>query len=244
MEILRYSGLDVRGLEEHVERATAHLREGDFRGADARKMAGSPFYRARLNDKDRLLFRFIAHGGKSHLVLLEVIRNHAYEKSRFLNGAAVDENKLVPIPDVAQIPAADLLPVSYINPKIQRVHMLDKLLSLDDWQEAAYVQRLPLILIGSAGSGKTVLTLEKMKQISGDVLYVTHSAYLVENARSLYYASGYENEAQNLSFLSFREFVETIRVPPGSVVDFRIFARWFARHRQASGLRDAHQLFE
>ena len=227
-----------------MERATALLREGDFHGADARKMVGSPFYRARLNDKDRLLFRFVAHGGKSHLVLLEVIRNHAYEKSRFLNGAAVDENRLVPIPDAAQVPAADLLPLSFINPKIQRVHVLDKILSLDDWQEAAYVQRLPLILIGSAGSGKTVLTLEKMKQMSGDVLYVTHSAYLVENARGLYYASGYENEAQNLSFLSFREFVETIRVPPGSAVNFRIFARWFARYRQASGLRDAHQLFE
>ena len=151
---------------------------------------------------------------------------------------------MVPIPDASRVPAADLLPLNFINPKIQRVHVLDKILSLDDWQEAAYVQRLPLILIGSAGSGKTVLTLEKMKQMSGDVLYVTHSAYLVENARGLYYASGYENEAQNVSFLSFREFVETIHVPPGSVVDFRIFARWFARHRQASGLPDAHQLFE
>jgi hypothetical protein len=244
MEILRYSDLDARGLEKHVERAAALLREGDFRGADARKMVGSPFYRARLNDKDRLLFRFVTHGGQSHLVLLEVIRNHAYEKSRFLNGAAVDEDKLMPIPDAAQVPEADFLPLSFINPKIQRVHVLDKILSLDDWQEAAYVQRLPLILIGSAGSGKTVLTLEKMKQMSGDVLYVTHSAYLVENARGLYYASGYENEGQNLSFLSFQEFVETIRVPPGRVVDFRIFARWFSRHRQASGLRDAHQVFE
>jgi len=244
MEILRYSDLDVRGLEAQVERATALLRKGDFRAADARKMMGSSFYRARLNDKDRLLFRFVKHGGNSHLVLLEVIRNHAYEKSRFLNGAAVDEQKLEPLPDAAQIPPADILPLNFINPKNQRVHILDKILSLDEWQEAAYVQRLPLILIGSAGSGKTVLTLEKLKQMSGDVLYITHSPYLVENARGLYYASGYENEAQNLSFLSFQEFVETIRVPPGSVVDFRTFAHWFARHRQASGLRDAHQLFE
>ncbi len=244
MEILRYSDLDVRGLEAHIERTAAFLREGDFRAADARKMTGSPFYRARLNDKDRLLFRFVMHGGQSHLVLLEVIRNHAYEKSRFLNGSAVDENKLEPLPNAAQIPPADLLPLNFINPKNQRVHILDKILSLDEWQDAAYGQRLPLILIGSAGSGKTVLTLEKLKQMSGDVLYVTHSAYLVENARGLYYASGYENEAQNLSFLSFQEFVETIRVPPGSVVDFRIFARWFARHRQASGFLDAHQLFE
>jgi|WetSurMetagenome_2_1015567.scaffolds.fasta_scaffold73309_1 hypothetical protein len=54
MEILRYSDLDARGLEKHVERAAALLSEGDFRGADARKMVGSPFYRAPLNDKDRL----------------------------------------------------------------------------------------------------------------------------------------------------------------------------------------------
>jgi hypothetical protein len=121
MEILRYSDLDARGLEKHVERAAALLREGDFRGADAREMVGSPFYRARLNDKDRLLFRFLMHGGQSHLGLLEVIRNHAYEKSRFLNGAAVDEDKLMPIPDAAQVLKADLLPLSFINPKIQRV---------------------------------------------------------------------------------------------------------------------------
>jgi hypothetical protein len=244
MEILRYSDLDAQGLEEHVDHAAALLREGNFRGADARKMTGSPFYRARLNDKDRLLFRFVVYGGKTHLVLLEVIRNHAYEKSRFLNGAAIDENKLVPFPDPEQAPAADLLPLCFINPKIQRVHMLDKMLSFDDLQEAAYVHLMPLILIGSAGSGKTVLTLEKMKHLSGDVLYVTHSAFLAENARSLYYASGYENDAQNLSFLSFQEFVETIRVPPGNILDFRTFARWFARHRQASRLSDAHQIFE
>ena len=63
MEILRYNDLNARGLEKHVDHAAALLREGDFRGADARKMAGTPFYRARLNDKDRLLFRFVAQGG-------------------------------------------------------------------------------------------------------------------------------------------------------------------------------------
>ncbi|HSW39125.1 MAG TPA: hypothetical protein VLL97_06500, partial [Acidobacteriota bacterium] len=145
------SDLDTVGLEAHVERAAVFLRAGDFRSADARKMTGTPFYRARLNDKDRLLFRFVVCGGKTRLVLLEVIRNHAYEKSRFLNGASVDENKLVPIPDPAQVPDTDLLSLKYINPNIQRVHLLDKILSFDDVQESAYLHRLPLILIGSAG---------------------------------------------------------------------------------------------
>ena len=40
--------------------------------------------------------------------------------------------------------------------------------------------RTPLIIIGSAGSGKTTLTLEKLKQLKGDVLYTTLSVELLQ----------------------------------------------------------------
>ena len=40
MKILRYSDLDTRGLEEHVERATALLQEGNFRGAHTQAPTG------------------------------------------------------------------------------------------------------------------------------------------------------------------------------------------------------------
>jgi hypothetical protein len=75
---------------------------------------------------------------------------------------------------------------------------------------------LPLIVVGSAGSGKTALTLEKLKTIPGQGAYLTRSAFLVENARSLYFANGYQNAAQEVEFLSLRELVETIDVPPGA----------------------------
>src|SRR5207248_1830075 len=67
-------------------------------------------------------------------------------------------------------------------------------------------------IVGSAGSGKTALTLEKMKHAEGDVLYVTHSAYLAQSARDLYYANGFERDGQDAVFLAYREFVETLRV--------------------------------
>ena len=57
----------------------------------------------------------------------------------------------------------------------------------------------PLIVVGGAGSGKTALTLEKLKHADGEVLYVTHSAYLAQNARDLYYASGFERDGQEAS---------------------------------------------
>ncbi|OGV73529.1 MAG: hypothetical protein A2269_03050, partial [Lentisphaerae bacterium RIFOXYA12_FULL_60_10] len=145
-------------------------------------------------------------------------------------------------PDAVQ--PADLERLHYINPKSGKFHLLDKILSFDDLQDQALIQAPPLILIGSAGSGKTVLTLAKLRQFSGDILYVTHSPFLVENARSLYYGHHYENDGQNVEFLSFREYLETIAVPPGKPMDYTAFADWFRRHCHGGPIRDSHRLFE
>lgn len=143
--------------------------------------------------------------------MLEVIANHAYDRSRFLRGAAIDESKISDIQ--AEEAIAEALAVRYLHPERSTVYMLDKPISFDDAQETIYHRPPPLIIVGSAGSGKTALTLEKLKHAEGEVLYVTHSAYLAGNARNLYYANGFEHPGQEAHFLSYREFVESIRVP-------------------------------
>lgn len=244
MDVLQYNDLEVTKGRAAFDRVVAALQAGDFRAADVKKLKGTPYYRAKLSDADRLLFRFASYGGKTYLLLLEMILSHAYEKSRFLNGAKIVESKLESVHGPAEIKEQDAVPLPYVNPKHNRFHVLDKILSFDDTQAEAFRLRTPLILIGAAGSGKTVLTLEKLKALHGDVLYVTLSAYLTENARNLYYSFAYENERQNVDFLSLREYVETLRVPPGKPVTFRAFAGWFARHAHGSGLKDAHMVFE
>jgi hypothetical protein len=243
MQVLQYNELDPSRAADAFRRVVGHLRVGDFRAADARKLPPTPFYRAKLNDSDRLLFRFARFGGQTYLVLLEIIWNHAYDRSRFLNGAPVDEGKLelLPAAAAAESDAAELTFVSDARP---HVHVLDRILSFDDAQREAYLLAPPLILIGSAGSGKTVLSLEKLKQLSGDILYVTHSAFLAENARNLYYSFNYDNEAQDIEFLSYKEYLETLRVPKGRPLAYREFERWFARHAVSSRIRGAHKVFE
>ena len=244
MDVLKYSDLDPGRVKAQFDRVVEHLRNGDFRSADVRKLAPTPYYRAKLNDADRLLFRLGAHRGRRCILLLEIVLNHAYDRSRFLNGARVDESKLDLLERADPAPARDDLTIPYLNPHLRHFNILDKIISFDEAQSAAFHLHPPFILIGSAGSGKTVLTLEKMKQFEGDILYVTLSPYLTENSRNLYYSFNYDNDRQSLSFLSFQEYLETIRVPAGKPMTFPDFEKWFDRFGRSPRLRDAHKLFE
>ena len=240
MKILIYRGLDTNSIPGYAKLA-AYLEAEDFHSADVKKI-GDNLYRARLDRSNRLLFSIYLHGAERYALILEYIHQHAYEKSRFLaRGATVDEDK---IPTVTAEEADQAPPLTYVNPGSHRFHLLDKVLSFDEDQEVIYQQPPPLIVIGSAGSGKTALTLEKMKEAVGDILYVTRSAYLVQNARDLYYSHGYDNPDQNLDFLSFREYLESIQVPAGKEITPAAFQAWVARQRLPRELQDSHRLFE
>jgi hypothetical protein len=240
MKILTYRGLDPAKIPGY-DKLTAYLTADDFRSAEVKKV-GDNLYRARLDRSNRMLFALYRHQDECYALLLEYIPAHAYEKSRFLaHGARIDEDQ---IPTVSHEVADTAPELPYLNPRLPRFHLLDKVLSFDDEQDAIYHQPPPLIVIGSAGSGKTALTLEKMKETRGDVLYVTRSAFLVQNARTLYYANGWEREDQEVDFLSFREYLESIQVPTGKEITPRAFAAWADRQRLPKALKDSHQLFE
>lgn len=245
MRILEYDGFDAARFAERYARVRKAIARGDFRAAQVKKLAGlghGKFYRARLDDANRLLFSLVRHGEEVCALMLEVIENHDYESSRFVRGAAIDEAK---IPDAeAAAEHAEAAPLRYLHPSRAAIHLLDKPLSFDDAQEAVYRRPPPLIIVGSAGSGKTALTLEKLKHTEGEVLYVTHSAFLARGARELYYANGFEPAGQEATFLSYREFIESMRVPAGREATWRDFAGWFARMRQQFRSLDGHQAFE
>ena len=248
MRVLEYSGLDASRVQAAYGKACAALARGDFRSAAVKKLGGlggHPLYRAKLDHTNRLLFTLVRHAGETCALMLEIIHQHAYDKSRFLRGAAVDEDKIPAVEATeADHAASSAPPIRYLHPDRHALHFLDRPLSFDDVQEAVYRAPAPLVIVGAAGSGKTALTLEKMKQAQGDVLYVTHSAFLAQSARGLYYAQGFEREGQNATFLSYREFIESLRVPSGREALWRDFSAWFTRQVQAFKGIDGHQAFE
>lgn len=242
--IYNYNDLDYCGLKKQVEEVIIFLAKGDFRSAQVKKMPNMGYYRARLDYENRLLFQLGRYCGQSCILLLEVIINHNYAKSRFLKGAKIDESKLIEINKPEQIDSGEFKELSYLNKKRKQFHYLDKFISFDEYQSEIYSENTPQIIIGSAGSGKTVVTLEKLKTFKGRVLYITLSPFLAENASHLFYHGNYENTDLEIDFMSYREFIKSIKMPEGKEFDYRTFEGWFNRYIQATGLKDSHKTFE
>ncbi|MDR3286058.1 MAG: hypothetical protein LBT27_01275, partial [Prevotellaceae bacterium] len=115
-EILYHSDLDMKSVEKSFSKTLKQLQTGDFKSADVRKMPDTGFYRARLDIRDRLLFNFVSYENQKYLLLLEVIKEHNYAHSRFLRGAAIDENQFVPI-ESPEKETENTMPLTYLNPK-------------------------------------------------------------------------------------------------------------------------------
>ena len=244
-DILYHSDLDVKSVEKTFPKTLKQLQTGDFKSADVRKLTGTDFYRARLDIRDRLLFNFVKFGQQKYLLLLEVIKDHNYARSRFLRGGAqVDENNLLPIESTSKEIETSAFELHYLHPEVKSVHTLNKFISFDIFQQSIFTMHPPLIIVGSAGSGKTVLVLEKLKELPGNVAYVSLSKYLVDNASNLYYSYGYDNEQQEVDFLAFRDYVSLWQKPAGREVDFNMFDRFYTRFQQVVKINEPYRVFE
>lgn len=223
-QLLYYNGLHYTGLERQFNKVIAFLQRGDFKSADVKKLKPSKYFRAKLDIANRLLFKIMHHKQQAYILILEVIRNHEYAKSRFLQGAKITEEDIVS----GQIIEENQESINVLS-KVHNVHLLNKFIIFDDQQEDILNCSLPIILIGSAGSGKTSVSLTKLRQIDGKILYISLSNYLVSNAQKSYFAFNYLNEQQDINFLSFHEFIESIEIPLGQVITEDIFLKWFSK---------------
>ena len=244
IQILLYNDLDYGKLKKQIDKVIGFLKAGDFKSADVKKMLNTGYYRAKLDDTNRLLFKYAEIANQKYLLVLEIIHNHAYDKSRFLNGAQIDETKLPKVENAAELVAEEVSTVTYLNDKRKTFNILDKIISFDEIQEEVFQMHPPLIVIGSAGSGKTALTLEKVKTLNGRVLYITLSSYLVENSQNLYYSFDYRNEKQEIDFLSFQDYLGSIEVPKGKELDYRTFEQWIWRFKQSHKVKDTYKVYE
>src|SRR5438128_158399 len=111
-----------------------HSHCNDLNGASAWRRGCPGQARARRrprSDEARLLLQFVPHQGETVCLFLEVIANHAYEKSRFLRGAAVDRDRIEAGPDDLRPEAeASGWAFKWLPPEAVAFDLLDKPLAL------------------------------------------------------------------------------------------------------------------
>jgi len=154
MQVLRYAKLAIpRKLEASFEKVRAAIERDDFYSADLKKLAVDDFFRAKLDYDSRLLVRFVEFAGRRACLALEIVEQHAYDRSRFLRGARVDATAIEALPSAgAPDIAGSLRKVRYLHPARTEFHLLDKPLSFDDRQEELFRLPLPMVLVGCAGT--------------------------------------------------------------------------------------------
>ena len=99
MRILTYRDLRPGRFSKALDRLRVAISQGNFAAAGLKKLSPTNFWRAKLSDEARLLLTFLPYNGETVCLFLEVIADHAYEKSRFLRGATVDRDNIEAEPD-------------------------------------------------------------------------------------------------------------------------------------------------
>lgn len=242
MRILLLDGLSPGKHKKSVQKVVDQLARDDFRSCDLKKLGEGPYFRAKLDYENRLLLRFGKRDGTTVCFVLEIIEGHAYDRSRFLRGARFDESMIERQPLVTSADAPTEL--RYLHPSRDRFHFLSAPLSLDDAQDSALRARPPLVLLGSAGSGKTAVTISRLRSTPGAVAYVTQSAYLAETARSLFDQGLDEDDDREIEFLSLAELLASHQSPRGKPITFERFRSFYEAQRSKLRFASAHALFE
>lgn len=139
MNILVFKDLKVPAkLKAPFSKVKAQLSNGDFRSAEVKKISNTPYFRAKIDYANRLLFNFGSFNNQTYLLFLKLILNHEYEKSKFLRGYDVDESKLINIKKEAEVNKEDTTKLVYVNESQQKFHFLDKVISFDENQQEIY----------------------------------------------------------------------------------------------------------
>jgi hypothetical protein len=210
------------GLEKTID----FLKKGNFKSAKTKKLVNTNYFRARVNYEDRLIFTFIKYKDENYILLLELILGHKYEKSKFLKGLYFTESDI-------NIKEEEIPQVSYMNKEREFIYT-DKFLSFNPTQNSALDFTPPMLIIGTAGSGKTSITIEKLKTLRGKVLYTTLSSYLIDSNKEICY------QYKNIDFLTFFEILNRVEKQKKREVKFEDFRVWAYRHK----IKDIEKYFE
>jgi len=198
----------------HTDCDVKQLKEHQYRGC--------PIYRAKLNQKARVLFVYLPiDNGTEKLFLLEFLENHEYEQSEFLNGKKLADAEKIGVvellPSKEKIeteqqadskPLLKFAQVHFYGNKKLELHKIQ----LEAFEQSLKQQRSAALVLGQSGSGKTVLAMALLLKGIREhghtrVLYLTQEEDLCNTVRQKWANHpDYERYKENIECLQFIDF--------------------------------------
>ena len=194
-------------------------------------------YSLRLNKGERLIFTTIEVKGERYLLLLDYLPTHDYHRCRYLNRQIL-RDYVVKEQEAAEASAGvadEELEFESVNDDVRGAlqrslaggdksrsegasgraayYYKSRLVILNPTQESSLDLRLPAIVNGVAGSGKSCVALAALAKAAvshGDerpIWYVTQSRELVEEMRAQW-ATRVDKDIAPVEFLTYREVLE------------------------------------
>lgn len=179
--------IDVNHLSYEVADVISRLEDGEDAGLCIEKLRGHNLYSCRLNQADRLLFTYVEIDGANYLLLLDIVRNHDYDKSfatkprvlgKFLelNGRVIADS--IKREDFAASNESSNEAVTNLdnnnnNNNITRKIYIpemeffnDQFIALSKDQLEARKAALPVTIHGAAGSGKSGAAFARLTDLA------------------------------------------------------------------------------
>lgn len=191
---------------------------------------GQAVYRLKLDKKNRLAFRFIDFQGK-RVPLILASNPHNYGKLRKqLSNPSVNYIDSYSLLEEHQ---ADETPLT-IKPAVT---LSRQILVLDEHQYQALQYRLPLLLMGPPGSGKTVLLFQLLKRMlhidsakNQTILYVSRSRDLLDKLNQQLLAEQIP-EGATVLFKTWTDLLHEA-YPQGRLARYSDFTQWLGSYKK------------
>lgn len=241
----------ISSLQPH-QKTINKLMDGSYNPNDLEKLKGHDVYSYRINHSDRLLFSFMKIDGQSYLLLLDVVLNHDYHKSRFLRPGVltryIAQNESV---IVGAITADDFVQTDLKIPRLQHEESADyeavpveyykrQFIQLSSSQNEAVDLSLPAVIGGTAGSGKSCVAFSLLSNYVNanrfevenkcSLLYVTESQPLVNEMKAIWQELPFANDAPHIKvqFSTYNELLQQLSdIGDKKIVGRNDFNDWY-----------------
>jgi ankyrin repeat protein len=209
------------------------LKNQHSKGNNLEKLKGYDIYSIRTNKKGRLLFSNLQMEGKKYLLLLEYLPNHGYKNSKFLKNGVLErfrnnQKEMIqkteqPWEEISGKQAATIAchknnphsgligfePVDYYN---------STFIKLNDTQGTVLNAKLPMMVSGPPGSGKSCVALTllshflKNEENQNDkrILFVCLSEKLAETMQN-YWDKQLYSERTGTSEVIFKSYEDVLK---------------------------------